>query len=350
MPVEVWGMNHRTAPVAVRERMAVAAGCITQELAAMRDGGPCAENVILSTCNRFEVYAVRANGLGRFMEQRHGFAAGELAQYLYHYRGREAVRHLFRVVTGLDSMVLGEAQIAGQVREAYRAAAAAGHAGPVLRGIFEASFRAGAEARRRTRIGAGALSVSSIAVRLALEVFGSLEERRVLVVGAGATGETTVRHLVSRGIGPVIVANRTLERARELAARFRGTAVGFDRLAETLAGVDLVISSTNAPHPVVRAGEVARAMRGRVLPLLFIDIAVPRDVEPAVGELPRVHLYNIDDLDRMREANMLGRRAAATAAERIIEEKVAEVIASEFWRSIPRETPCAAVSALCGEW
>ena len=329
MRVIAIGMNHRTAPVAVRERLAVGAGGAAGVLRRLAELPAVSEAVLLSTCNRVEVYTAAVHA-GEARQQVRDFLAAwggmsppQLDPYLYVYEDAAAARHLFRVAAGLDSMVLGESQILGQVRDAYHAAAEAGTCGKVLHALFQQALAAGKRARSETAISQHAVSVSYVAVELARKVFGHLDGREVLLVGAGETAELAARSLAEEGGCRLVVANRTLERGRQLAAAYGGRAVALDELERVLPACDVVISSTGAGRPLLTAAMVREAMRQRrQRPLLLIDIAVPRDIEPAAGRLENVFLYDIDDLQAVVEANLRLRREEAARVEVMIDEEV----------------------------
>jgi glutamyl-tRNA reductase len=322
-------MSHRSAPVEVRERVAFPPCAGRGFLTRLKDEGIAAEAVLISTCNRTEVYAVveeegaRARVLDLLAEDR-GVDRMALDRDTYWLTDAEAVRHLYRVASSLDSMVVGEGQILGQVREAYRAATEERCAGQVLNRLFHTSLRVGKRVRSETGIGDSSLSVPRVAVKLAEEVFGTLAGRRALVLGAGDMSELVVKHLKDRGVADLRIANRTPERARMLADRVGGRAVAFEDLAGELPGVDVVVSSTGSGEWVVRGETVAGALEQRDDPLFFVDIAVPRDVEPVVQTLPSVYLYDIDDLQAVVERNAEGRQDAAEAGEALISPAVLE--------------------------
>ena len=322
-------MSHRSAPVEVRERVAFPPCAGRGFLTRLKDEGIAAEAVLISTCNRTEVYAVveeggaRARVLDLLAEDR-GVDRMALDRDTYWLTGAEAVRHLYRVASSLDSMVVGEGQILGQVREAYRAATEERCAGQVLNRLFHTSLRVGKRVRSETGIGDSSLSVPRVAVKLAEEVFGTLAGRRALVLGAGDMSELVVKHLKDRGVADLRITNRTPERARMLADRVGGRAVAFEDLAGELPGVDVVVSSTGSGEWVVRGETVAGALEQRDDPLFFVDIAVPRDVDPVVQTLPSVYLYDIDDLQAVVERNAEGRQDAAEAGEALISPAVLE--------------------------
>ena len=322
-------MSHRSAPVEVRERVAFAPCAGRGFLRRLKDEGVVSEAVLLSTCNRTEVYAVvedegaRARVLDLLAEDR-GVGRDSLERDTYWLTDSEAVRHLYRVASSLDSMVVGEGQILGQVREAYRAATEERCAGQILNRLFHTSLRIGKRVRSETGIGDSSLSVPRVAVKLAEEVFGSLAGRRALVLGAGDMSELVVKHLKDRGVADLLIANRTPERARLLAELVGGRDVSFGALADELPGVDVVVSSTGSGEWVVGSETVSGAIESREDPLFFIDIAVPRDIDPVVQNLENVYLYDIDDLQAVVERNAEGRQDAAEEGEAMISPAVLE--------------------------
>lgn len=337
MPVAVVGASHRTAPIELRERLAFGRAELPPALARVSDAAG-AEAVLLSTCNRTELYLAANDGEAGIdharvlLAARIGADPGAAARWMYVRRDRDAVQHLFRVAAGLDSMIVGEPQIQGQVREAYGSAREVAGArgpvvGPALNRMFQSALNVGGRVRSETRLGIGAASVSTAAVELAKKIFGSLKGRRALVLGAGEMSEVTLQCLQDEGTRTAVVANRTYERAAELAARCGGTAIHWDGFAAALPEVDIVICSTAAPHPVLTLERFRGALpRGARKPLCIIDIAIPRDVEPAVGDQENVFLYNIDDLQGIVDASLDRRRAELPAAERIVAEGV-----EEYW-------------------
>jgi glutamyl-tRNA reductase len=337
MPVAVVGVSHRTAPIELRERFAFGRAELPRALAELSDGGA-AEAVVLSTCNRTEVYLASGDGdpgieqAVAALAERIGQDPADAARFLYVHRDRQAAEHLFRVAAGLDSMILGEPQIQGQVREAYAAAREAAHAagpvvGPALNRLFQTALGIGGRVRSETGLGIGAASVSTAAVELAKKIFGSLRGRRALVLGAGEMSEVTLECLRVEGVETAIVANRTWERARELAERLGGSAIRWENVAEALPQVDIVVCSTAAPHPVLTLKRFREALpHGPRRPLCILDIAIPRDVEPAVGDVQNVFLYNVDDLQQIVEDVLGRRRNELPRAEGIVKEGV-----EEFW-------------------
>jgi glutamyl-tRNA reductase len=317
------GTSYQHAPVELRELLAYDRELRRGALERLSEGG--SEAAVLSTCNRTEVYLVAADPV-EAEERVHaelgslsGLSGTQLAPALYTLTDQAGALHLFRVAAGLDSMVPGEAQILGQVREAYGAAREASTAGPVLHRLFRQALRVGKRVRTETAIGENPASVSAAAAELAERVFDGLDGRRVLLLGAGKTSDLTASNLISRGVGEIVVANRSAERAEGLARRFNGRGVGLERVEEELEQADVVVSSTSSQGYLVSAEQVARAMRvRRGRPVFFIDIAVPRDVDPAVNELDGCYLYDIDDLERVVAESVAGRREEAVRAEAIV--------------------------------
>jgi glutamyl-tRNA reductase len=322
-------MSHRSAPVEVRERVAFPPCAGRGFLRRLKDEGVVAEAVLLSTCNRTEIYAVVEDEGARelvldLLAEDRGVGRASLERDTYWMTDAEAVHHLYRVASSLDSMVVGEGQILGQVREAYRTATEEHCAGQILNRLFHTSLRIGKKVRSETGIGDSSLSVPRVAVKLAEEVFGSLAGRRALVLGAGDMSELVVKHLKSMGVSDLRIANRTPERARLLADRVGGRAVSFDAIDGELRGVDVVVSSTGSGEWVLESETVAAAVESREDPLFFIDIAVPRDVDPVVQTLENVYLYDIDDLQAVVERNAEGRQDAAEEGEAMISPAVLE--------------------------
>ena len=329
------GLNHATAPIHVREQ-AVSTSCAQDDalgqLHAQLKTEIFPEWLILSTCNRTEIYAVasdaaRGRAILRCLFTQHETFSSSGSDYLYTYAGRDAVAHLFAVASGIDSMIVGEFEILGQVRRAYLAAAERNSLGPMLHRLFHDAIRVGKRAHSETAIGAGAASVAYAAVALARQRLGNLTGRRALVIGAGEMAQRAAKNLATDGACAVIVANRTFENAAALAHEIGGRAVQFDQLSHALAEADLVISATSAPHAILDQNTVNAAMSARNgKPLCLIDIAVPRDIDPGVGEIPNVQLFNVDDLNQLVDANRAEREKAITQVRRIIDGEVAK-----FW-------------------
>lgn len=327
MALTVVGINHRTAPVAVREKVSCAPSETPELAARLRELAAAREVVVLSTCNRTELYVVDGEGdpVGVAHERLDERLGDDASKYTYVHRDRDVADHLFHVASGLDSMILGEAQIHGQVRTAWERSRPT--AGPVLNRLFQTALQVGGRVRNETAIGRGAASVSSAAVQLAKQIFGSLAGRRAMILGAGEMAELALECLVSEGVRAAIVANRTFERAGELAGRHGARAMRFEECWAAVDDVDLIICSTAAPHPVVLPENLRGAVKRRGdQPLCVLDIALPRDVDPAVGKLDNVFLYDLDDLRAVVAATIEERRKDLPPAEQLIGEEVAR-----FW-------------------
>lgn len=323
------GINHETAPVEVRERAAFALEELPGALEDIRARRAANEATILSTCNRTELYCRLDDQDWRqtleWFCSYHGLTPEAVQPYLYRHTGEQAVAHAFRVAAGLDSMVLGEPQILGQLKQAFTTAHKAGATGKILNRLFQHSFAVAKQVRTDTAIGASAVSVAFAAVTLAKRIFTDLAEQTVLVIGAGETAELAARHLHEQGIGHMIVANRSVERAQGLATQFRAEAISLPELPERLAEADIVISSTASPLPILGKGAVESALKTRRhRPMFLVDLAVPRDIEAEVAKLDDAYLYTVDDLRQVVEENMQSRRAAAREAERIIAVQVTD--------------------------
>ncbi len=324
-----FGVNHKTAPVSLREQAAFAPDRLLDALRQITTLGGAHEATILSTCNRTELYCRLEPGedqraVAWFCEY-HRLPHTLLEPHLYLYPGDQAVKHAFRVASGLDSMVLGEPQILGQMKEAFAAAHKAGATGKILNRLFQQTFSVAKQVRTDTAIGASAVSVAFAAVSLAKQIFSRLSERTVLLIGAGETIELAARHLKEQGVGHIIVANRTVERAQRLAQTCNGEAISLTEMPERLSEADIVISSTASQLPILGKGAVERALKIRKhRPIFMVDIAVPRDIEPEVGELDDVYLYTVDDLQQVVEQNMQSRQAAAKEADKIIDIQVVD--------------------------
>ena len=330
----VSGLSHKTAPIALREQLAVEEDKLREILVDVHGAGVLSEVVILSTCNRVEVYGVadvpgEARALAfRRLGQHRGLDLSQVEPLLYTKSGAEAVHHCFRVAASLDSMLLGEPQILGQVKDAFALAQNCQAVGPLLHHLWTQAFAVAKKVRTETELARHAVSVSYAAVELARKIFGTLEGKAVLLIGAGKMGELAAKQLVDQGAFPIYVTNRTWARAQEMARALSGTAVPFDAWAETLATVDIVITSTGATEPIVRRADVERCLQGRrSRPLFFIDIGVPRDVEPGVNELETVFCYDIDDLRQVVESNLRERLREAQKAEALVEREVAKFTA-----------------------
>jgi len=326
MSLYTLGMNHQTAPLAVRERVVFHVERLRDALAELkRDLAQ--EAAILSTCNRTELYLAgeEPRAVAHWLEHYHRFQPDELRPYLYTLPHEQAVRHAFRVASGLDSMVLGEPQILGQMKEAARAAESAGTLGSVLHKLFQRSFAVAKEVRSTTSVGAASVSMAAAAVKLAARIFPSLKDQSVLFIGAGEMIELCATHFAAQGPAQITVANRTLERAERLAHRFNGHAVELRSLADHLHQHDIVVSCTASSLPILGKGMVERALRARRRrPMFMVDLAVPRDIEREAGELDDVFLYTIDDLGEIVAGNLDARRSAVEQAEAIIDTQVGQ--------------------------
>jgi glutamyl-tRNA reductase len=326
MTLTVLGVNHKTAPIELRERIAIARdqlADVTRALAAVPGVTEC---MIVSTCNRVELIAAvdsAQTDLGALFCAQFGLEPSILASHLYRHAGQEAVRHIFRVAASLDSMVVGEPQILGQVKEAYSVAREAGTIGSELEYLMQSAFSAAKRVRSETEIGSSSVSIASVAVDLARKIFGSLHGRTVFLVGAGKMSELAARHLVQQGADTILVTNRTMERAQRMAEPFNGRVIPFEQLYDHVAEADIVITSTGAPHHIFRP-EHGRAFlhARRNRPMFFIDIAVPRDVDPAANNVEGLFVYDIDDLQQVAVAHIAERNRSAGDAEALIRAEV----------------------------
>ncbi|MBA3391915.1 MAG: glutamyl-tRNA reductase [Deltaproteobacteria bacterium] len=331
----VVGISWRTAVVAIREKLAFRDEELVPTLRAMTKELPVAEALLVSTCNRVEVYGVARPGqdatsaVRRFLAEQRGIPPAEVAESLYDHRGNQAVRHVFRVAAALDSLVLGEAQILGQLKSAYGVAGSAGTSGPVLGRCLERAFGVAKRVRSETAIARGASNVSTVAVELASRVFGDLSGKHVLVIGAGKMSTLAARHLYSSGAQRIVVTNRSPEKAEALASEIDGIAKPWSDLEGLLVDADVVISSTGAREPILTRPLFKKVTKGRRWrPMMVIDIAVPRDAEPAIGEFDGVFLYDIDDLEKVVAANLSERAKAGEQASKIVEHEAGQF---EHW-------------------
>jgi glutamyl-tRNA reductase len=335
MPIVVIGLSHHSSPVELRERFAIAEARIPATLQLLRQEGLADEAVILSTCNRVEIYAATSlepaaafTELREFLVTCHDYR-DPLTDEIYTLCEPQSVEHLFRVACGLDSMVLGETEILGQLKKAYEAALQHQHTGARLNKAFQRAFNVAKQVRTETSIQRGSVSVGSVAVELAEKIFESLNDRQVMVIGAGDTSEKTARALLSRGAKSILVANRTHDRAMALAQELGGRAVHFNDWSREFAQIDIAISSTSAPHHILDRPRLEPLMKLRKnRPLLLIDIAVPRDIDPEVNLLPNVYLYNVDDLQTIANDYLKQRKDEIARCERIIAEKVKSLLGS----------------------
>ena len=329
MHLLAFGINHHTAPVDIREKAAFASDNLVSALHEVTGNGGASEAAIVSTCNRTELYCgldpVHDELVIDWFCHYHRLNRSDIHPYLYQHPDQAAVKHLFRVAAGLDSMILGEPQILGQMKEAFATAHKAGATGKILNRLFQQTFTVAKQVRTDTAIGASAVSVASAAVRLAKQIFNQLSEQTVLLIGAGDMIDLCARHLKEQGVGHMIVANRTVERAQLVANQFGAEAISLAEMPLRLADADIVISSTASQLPILGKGAVERALKSRKhRPMFLVDIAVPRDIETEVAELNDVYLYTIDDLKEVVQENMESRQEAAREAEKIIDTQVVD--------------------------
>ena len=336
-------MNHRSAPIEVREKLSIGKNCLCDVLCDLKQATCVWECGIVSTCNRIEIYLTADQGdslldvVKEFLSRWSGQPPEFFEPNLYFHKQPDSVRHIFRVASGLDAMMVGEKEIVAQVKEAYEKAIEAGSVGSVLNALFQRALRVSKKVRTETRIDAGAVSVSSAAVELAKKIFGDLSDRTVMIVGAGQASEQTLKRLVDQGAGSIVASNRSYEKAVELARTYGGSAVRLDDCVEELARADIVISSTASPRAILHKDQVRGAMwRRRNRPIFLIDIAVPRDIDPEVNDIDNVYLYNIDDLKEIAEANVRRRRQEMVKCDRIVEREVSSFMG---WLNSLQATP-----------
>jgi glutamyl-tRNA reductase len=332
MKLFLTGLNHRTAPVEVRERLAFDERILPDALGSLKKRPGLLEGMILSTCNRVEITvaaeeSATVESIEDFLSDVKSLEPGWVTPYLYRHDGPDAIRHLFRVASSLDSMVVGEPQILGQLKNAYAAAKDCGAISGFLDLVVTRAFNVAKRVRSETDIGQSAVSVSYAAIELAREIFGSLEGKRVLVVGAGKMSESAARHLRRAGVSEILVTNRTRERAVTMAEEFGGRVIDYEKFSTAMPDVDIVIASSGAPHYIITRDQMKGVISKRKnRPMFLIDIAVPRNIEPQVNELDNVFLYDIDDLDKVVETNIKGRIEVAVQAEDIIREEVDRMV------------------------
>jgi len=329
MEIVLIGLSHKTAPVEIREKLCIPQGNVGEYLGRLAAQPGFREGLILSTCNRLEVLTVEEwgeDGSARvkdLLAEIAGMDRNELLPYLYTRKGEDAVRHLLRIASSLDSMVLGEPQILGQVKEAYRQAVENKVSGLILNKLLHRSFFVAKRVRTETKIASQAVSVSFAAVELAKKILGNLDDKKAMLVGAGEMSELAARHLISQGVQEILVTNRTFSRAMELAGEFHGKAVPFEDFPQQLKKVDIVLSSTGSTHYIIRKEQLTEVIRARKnQPMFFIDIAVPRDVDPKINEIDNVYVYDIDDLQGIVESNKGERKKEVEKAEAIVDQGV----------------------------
>jgi glutamyl-tRNA reductase len=334
MKFSITGLNHRTAPVEVREKLAFTEARLPIALDGLKRCPGLLEGMILSTCNRVEITVTAdenadpESSVEQFLAETQQVKRDWIAPYLYHHSGPEAIRHIFRVASSLDSMVVGEPQILGQLKAAYSAAKERGACSGFLEMVMSRAFNVAKRVRSETEIGQNAVSVSYAAVEMAREIFGSLNDRKVLLVGAGKMSELSARHLRRSGVGQIFVTNRTYERAVEMAGVFDGKIVDYEKFVAALPEMDIVIASSGAPDYILHKDQMRRVIEARKnRPMFLIDIAVPRNIEPAVNEIGGVFLYDIDDLQKVVDRNVEGRKKIAEDAEQIIRQEVDRMVA-----------------------
>lgn len=331
MHIVIVGLSHKTAPVEIRERIAFAPNAMEEPLRQLAGLPSISEGLIVSTCNRVELYAASKDpeaaviAMRRFLAEFHGLSQEELDKHLYDYTDIEAIHHLFRVASSLDSMVIGEPQILGQIKTAYGYAVEFRTAGLILNRFLHKAFSVAKRVRTETGIASNAVSVSFAAVELARKIFDRLENKAVMIIGAGEMCELAARHFLNNGVSKVLVTNRTLERAEKLASELQGRAVPFDQFPHHLAEVDIVLTSTGAPNFILGHRQMEEIIRRRKQkPMFLIDIAVPRDIDPKVNDLSNVYLYDVDDLQEVVQANLKERQKEAGKAEGIVEQEIGQ--------------------------
>ncbi|RJP72035.1 MAG: glutamyl-tRNA reductase [Candidatus Abyssobacteria bacterium SURF_17] len=331
MGILVVGLNHKTAPVEVREKLAFNDRTLPRALIEFRERVPSTEAVILSTCNRVEMYGAAsevercADDIVRFLADTHSLKSDDFLPHLYRYVDRDAVRHLFTVTCSLDSMVVGEAEVLGQVKRAYMFSLEEGMTGKVLNALFQRAFAVAKNVRTSSSIGERKVSVASVAVEFAEKIFSDFTDKTVMIIGAGEMGELTLRHMVEKGVNTVIVANRTYQKAVELAQQYDGMAITYESFLDNMHRADVVITTSGAPHYIIHAKQLSPVLHARRnKPMLLIDIAVPRDIHPDVENVENVYLYNIDDLEKVVNENLSFREKELEQCAAIIEAETDE--------------------------
>ncbi len=334
MNLHTVGLNHDSAPVEIREKIAFSASSVPIALSSFTQSFPLSEAVILSTCNRVEIYAtspddtLNKEALLDFFSAFHGLPKEKFADHMYHYQDMNAVRHLFFVASSLDSLVRGETQILSQVKEAYMTATSAETTGSILNQLFQRSLNVAKEVHTKTSIGKGKVSVSSVAVELAIKVFKDFSDKTIFIIGAGEMCELVLKHLVERGAKTAIVANRNYDKAMALAEEYDGKAINYQSLEDYLPQADIIISSTASPRPVIHTEQIKHAIKARRgNPMLLIDIAVPRDIDPEIAKIDNVYLYNIDDLQTVVNGNIDVRENELGKCQTIIDREVEQFMA-----------------------
>ena len=334
MNLHTLGLNHDSAPVEVREKLAFSPSSVPVALSSFAQSFPTSETVILSTCNRVEIYATSTDdsldkdALLDFFSAFHGLPKEEFADHMYHHQGINAVRHLFFVASSLNSGVLGETQIISQVKEAYMTATTAETTGSILNQLFQRSLTVAKDVHTKTAIGKGNISVSTVAVDLAIKIFKDFSEKTMFIIGAGEMCELVLKHLVERGAKTAIVANRNYDKAKSLAEEYDGKAINYEKLEEYLPQADIIISSTASPHPVIHKEHIKNAIKARRgNPMLLIDIAFPRDIDPEIAKIDNVYLYDINDLNKVANSNAEERKKDIGKCVTIIDKEVAQYMA-----------------------
>jgi glutamyl-tRNA reductase len=337
------GLNHKSAPVEIREKLTFPEGFLQESLTQLKEYDAIQACIILSTCNRTEIYAAVLDvekGLGAirdFYSNRSNVESREMLNYLYTYTLYDSIKHLFRVASGLDSMILGETQILGQVKTSYQISCEYGATNPVLNTLFQRAISVGKRVRTETEIDRNAVSISYAAVELARQIFNGLNDKTILIVGAGKMSELTAKHLVANGVTKTLVANRSIEKAEALAEQFGGVAIPYENLMEHMAEADIVISATSATHYIIKEKDMAGVIKAREGKTIFlIDIAVPRDIDPMVSQVEGVKLYDIDDLQNVVDRNLNERKLEAVKAEEIVSDELEEFLQ---WHSMQFVTP-----------
>jgi glutamyl-tRNA reductase len=329
MNIIVVGLSHKTAPIDVREKITFPSDNIEEPLKKVKDLPACYESMILSTCNRVEIYAAvkdpdKASGsIKKFISEYKDLPLSKFTEHMYVYEGMDAIKHVFRVASSLDSMVVGEPQILGQIKDAYEYASNHNTAGLILNKLMHKAFSVAKKVRTETKIASSAVSISFAAVELGRKIFGDLEGKVAMVIGAGEMCELAAKHFMNNGVSKVWVTNRTYERAVNLAKEFNGEAVTFDEFYDHLHKIDIILSSTGAQHYVIEHSKIAQVIKARKnKPMFLIDIAVPRDIDPKINDIDNVYVYNIDDLESVVKSNMKERRKEAVKAENIVVHEI----------------------------